>query len=161
MSFLRVLPKEAQWVVVPLIGVFWFGNWMTNGNMSSTTVSWDPNGGHETEKRAQLPDYFLPVHEASRMIQLEEEDRQRGFSPEMHTVTALFDMPVVASTVRDFYTAELPKKGWKVKSDKTQDDTETIEVSKEDINGSVVIHHADAGCGLDLQTVRPTATAKQ
>jgi len=109
MSFFRLLPKEANYVIVPLMFLSGFGYWMFEGNMSSTTVSFDPDSGHEAEKRSQLPEYFLPVHEASRMIQLEDEDRQKGFCPEMNKITALFDMPVVASTVHDFYSKNCPK----------------------------------------------------
>jgi hypothetical protein len=155
MSIFRLLPREANYIIVPLIFLSAFGYSVVEGNKSSTTVRFRPDSTKEAARRAQLPDYFLPVHEAGSMIELEEEDRQKTFSPETRTTTALFDMPVVASTVHDFYVAELPKKGWKIKSDKTADDTETIEVSKDNIDGLVVIHHADAGCGLDLQTVKP------
>lgn len=155
MSLFRLLPKDAQKTVGGAIMVGAFGYWMFIANMSLTTVTYDPEDTDQEAKRKQLPDYYLPVHPASKMYRLEEEDRQKAFSFETHRVTTIFDMPVVASTVRKFYVAELPKAGWKIKSDKNQDGTETFEVSKDNINGHVVIHGADAGCKLDLETVKP------
>lgn len=158
MSLFGLLPKEAQMAVGGVMMVGAFGYWVFVGNMSSSTVTYDnddTNDAEQVERRKQLPEYYLPVHPASKMYQLEEEDRQKAFSPEMHRVTTIFDMPVVASTVREYYVTELPKAGWKIKSDKSEDGTETFEVSKDDINGFVIIHRAEAGCELDLETVKP------
>lgn len=126
--------------------------WLFCGGYSSTTVSYDPAETEELEqaRRNELPKNFLPLHQAARMVSLQEEERDSVLGGKSTTVTASFVVPLVASSVVEFYDTQLKSDGWTLKKKEQKGDDETLEVTKGNLTGLVHSIHEDAGSELDL-----------
>jgi hypothetical protein len=62
-------------------------------------------------------------------------------------------MPLVESTVTDYYFGALVKDGWKIEHEtRTREDTQ-IEVSQGELRGLVRVVHKSAGSDLDLTVI--------
>lgn len=148
-SLWKSLPPEGKVAMSAVMFAGFTGAWLFIGDVSRDYSEFSPTAD-EQAKRARLPKPFLPLHPSGKLLSLEQIHRKRPFVAGTKTVTASFEMPVVASTVLEFYKISLAGDGWKMTSNKTDGDGSVIEVSKDKTTGTIVITREDAGSDLDL-----------
>lgn len=148
----KSLPPQGKVAMSAVLFTGFTGAWLFIGDVSSERSDFGPDGD-EQQKRQLLPKSFLPLHSSGKLLSLEEVHRKRPFVAGTKTVTASFEMPVVASTVLEFYKDSLKSNGWKITSDKSDDNGSVLEVSRDKMTGTIVITREEVGSDLDLTTV--------
>jgi len=151
--FYRFLPMPVRIGIFIVLTLVFTANWLLVGDYRSTTSEYG-EGGDEAGKRASIPPMFLPIEPTSKIIAIKEEHRKRPFVVGTETTTAYFGLPVVESTVRDFYHEALKKEGWKIDSEKSTSDETVIETSKDKMRGHIRIIHETAGSDLELAVTK-------